>query len=499
MCLKPVTITNPTERIAISGGQPLKLEVPCGKCAECKKAKRLEWHFRTYHECLDCVNKGGFIYYDTLTYAPEYLPMLSHFIELPESVTDFSCFNHTHWRNFLKNLRRQLDYHHKGVKFKYFLTSEYGTDDRYTHRPHYHILFFVFGTIDPYTFSSLVSSCWLYGRTDGLPYKTRTYVADNIFGRDLGINEHHNDYLKVTNYVSKYITKDSTFQETIDNRISLLQEHYDDETLKELRHNIDMFHRQSQGFGISYIHNLNSEEYDYIKKNNACRIKDSEKVVLTIPLPLYYNRKLFFKMLKNSDGKYFWQPTYDGSLHAYDTAIQSIRKTTNRIKSQLANLTDIEQQYINHLLDDRTYEDYAIYLLFYKGRCRDLATDYIQKLNFKYDLLTDNEYNLYDWLYTIHLTKYIHTETPDMYFLRDRDNNTLALPSPDNLFDNEKLIPYYNNLNNITFNENSCFAFRNFDLLTKALNSFTKDVRELKQQTFDFIENQLKKFKTYYE
>lgn len=500
MCLNPIKINPPFKRIAVEGGQPLKIEVPCGKCAECKKAKRLEWHFRTYYECESCVKKGGFIYFDTLTYAPEHLPHLSHFLNIEDKdIADFSCFNNNHWRLFLKNLRRQLYYHHKGVNFKYFLTSEYGLDDRYTHRPHYHILFFVDSKkIHPFEFSKLVSKCWQFGITDGLPHKNPSYVAEHVFGYDLLINQDKNNYLKVSNYVSKYITKDSTFQETLNNRIELLRKHFAESELIPVIRNIGMFHRQSQGFGISYINNLDDEEMEFIKKNNACRIKDSKKVTLVIPIPTYYTRKLFYECLKDDDGCIYWRPTYDGVQHIRRTAINSINKTIKVLTNTINNFSEQQQALISHSLGNRTLEDYAIYKLFYCGRCRELTYDFYKHYHIPINTLTDDEYNLYDWIERILFSKFINTQ-PDIYFFEyDRENDTLYIPSNNDIFDEPITINYSRNLKNFTFNENSCRAFENFDKLTSYIKLCQKLSNNQKQKTFEFIEDLSKKFKVLY-
>ncbi len=501
MCLKPVKIRTPFKKIALQGGQPLTMEVPCGSCAECKKRIRLEWHFRTYHQCEECVSNGGFIYYDTLTYSDEHVPHLSDFVDLSSTkVSDFTCFNSTHWRNFLKNLRRQLNYYYRFVNFKYFLTSEYGTDERYTHRPHYHVLFFVDSKrIDPYDFSKLVSSCWSYGRTDGLPYQTRDYVADNIFGYDLGTNLDNKNYLKVCGYVSKYITKDSSFQDNIYKRLSLLRDIVDEDTFKRVSREISMFHRQSKGFGLSYIKNLDDDERDFIFRNNACRIKDKKKVVLVLPLPLYYKRKLFYDCIKLEDGSLSWIPNYDGVKHAQSGFLKAINTFSNRMCNIYSNSSDDDKRLINRLLGDRTFEDYSVYMLFYRGRCRALDSCNLSSL-FQSTSLTDDEINLYDWLHNILLSRYVHKFDEDRYLFRDVDSDELLIPSYNgDLFrDLYDAVPYSANLKNITFNEDSCIAFKDFDKLTSLIHSITEDDRINKQKTFDFIEDLTKRFKILY-
>ena len=187
MCLNPKKIRNPAKRLSMYGGQPLYFNVPCGNCADCKKKKRLEWRFRAYHHINNIINRGGYVYFDTLTYDEDHVPHLSDFISLDSfvpslieqrngisvGIQDFTCFCHSHWKNFLKNLRRQLDYHYNGCKFDYFLTSEYGTKEGFTHRPHYHILFFVHDSskIHPLDFSKVIKKCWDYGRTDGIDFE----------------------------------------------------------------------------------------------------------------------------------------------------------------------------------------------------------------------------------------------------------------------------------------------------------------------------------------
>ena len=118
--------------------------------------------------------------------------------------------------------------------------------------------------VNPLKFSRLVSKAWYFGRTDGLPYKPTAYVRNNVFASAL-LGDYNTNISRVCGYVSKYITKDSDFQKQIDMRISKLSSALDDsEQLKKLVRNISMFHRQSQGFGISFINNLSPGEYNYI-------------------------------------------------------------------------------------------------------------------------------------------------------------------------------------------------------------------------------------------
>ena len=491
-CLKPIKLRNPTLRIAKCGGTPLYIEVPCGKCAECKKTKRMEWNFRTYHQVTDCVFHGGYVYFDTLTYADEHLPHLSDFLNIKgKNIDDFSCFCCEHWRKFLKLLRIRL-HRAYGAILKYFITSEYGCDERYTHRPHYHLLLFVYpglgrDIIKPYDLSLLVSSCWPYGRTDGLPYQSEAYVKEHIYGYNLG-QQHALDFLPVCAYVSKYITKDSTFQKQLDKRVEVLRKHFDDDTLAPILRNIDMFHRQSQGFGLSYLENLTYDEFQYIFEHSACRIVDESKVVTTISLPLYYKRKLFYDFIKRDD-KYIWQPNKKGCEFIRKKMLSMVSFICSDIYARTYQLSDDDKRYISSLLNGRTIEDFAIYKLFYKGR-------------YKVDITrtADYEANLYDWIERI--VRSLSPYKLDAYNVLsvDKDNDAITFVSQcylDGSLDYQSF-NYSNYVKSHVFNQNSVPCFSRFDELDAFLKSLSSDLNRSKQLKFDYIEVLQKKFKVLY-
>lgn len=61
MCLNPIEIYNPSKYINLHHGDPFKLLVPCGQCADCQKLKYDEWHFRMNFEFKDCLSHGGYV------------------------------------------------------------------------------------------------------------------------------------------------------------------------------------------------------------------------------------------------------------------------------------------------------------------------------------------------------------------------------------------------------------------------------------------------------
>lgn len=500
MCLNKFHIKNPTRRVSLHGGQPAFLDVPCNECAECMEAQRALWRFRSYYEIQQTL-KNGYVYYDTLTYSNEHVPHISRFIDLPDNVSDYMCFDSNDWRGFLKRLRSQLSYHYKGVTFKYFLTSEYGTDERYTHRPHYHILFFVDNSqtdkpLHPFDLSELVSSCWPFGRTDGFPYKTAKYVSENIFGYDVGFGIHNSDadVLKVCNYVSKYITKDSSFQKEINSRLALLRPLLEADDFTALSRNIRQFHRQSQGFGLYYITSLCREEYQFIFDNGACRIKDSDSVVVTIPLPLYYKRKLFYNCNKRNDGTLFWQPNNVGIDYLYNATIRNITKAKKYYTAIYINLDSSFKEYINQLLAGRSLEDFVIYKQCYKNRFREFHSSLS---------LSDNEYNLFDWLKTINESLMVNTAPAGTYVDIDVDADTFSIGSIEDSYNYDT--PLVNDINysfyakQNTFNQNSCSDFCNFDRLDAFFEFTQLHKRSNAQSKFEYFEDLTKKFKLLYE
>lgn len=525
MCLQPISIRNPTKRLVTSGGQLLKMQVQCNHCAECVQQKRNEWYVRTKFEVERTLSVGGYVYYDTLTYDDEHLPKLSHYCDINKyGLRDFSCFDKSHFRLFLKRLRRKMSYHLKVNKnaFRYFITSEYGTDERYTHRPHYHILFFVDCGVSPVTFSRYVSECWTYGRTDGIPYQTSNYVMTHVYS-----NSNNTSFKAVENvcmYVSKYITKNSQFAQKLAQRKSYLRNAIvsyntlnqayisddDEQYICDLCRNIDMFHRQSQGFGASYLNNMTPEKLMFID-NNKVLLKDSNKVVSTYQLPMYYKRKLFYTIKKHADGKRYWELTERGKKHIINSKLASVDRFSLTYMDLVNNCPDdVLKNKLYQYLDGRSMQDYVIYELFYRGRHRHKdSINY--KTNNQKNELSDEEINLFDWL--LFCSRSITPYSVDSNSATSVDEDTCRPRviteseiqkledefcrngHPFAPFSSSRGYKFADYVNRYTFNENSCYEFRNFDHVNTILNLMRKLESETKQSTFDFIEDLKNRYK----
>lgn len=274
-----------------------------------------------------------------------------------------SCFRSIDIRNFLQALAIHLKRHYK-VIFRYFISSEYGTDDRYTHRPHYHCLFFVYGDISPYDFSMLVSKYWKYGRTDGIPYCGYDYlIRHNVVKSD----SLPADYLRVCNYVCKYVQKSCLFDDVLNKRLSAamlviankispddpdswLSTIHAGRVRSKLKREVCQFHRQSQHFGENYLSSLNINE---VMENGVLYMPNQQRLLIPVPIPTYYKRKLFYDLVV-VDGAKTWQLN--------ELGIEYKRRQNKKLVNRLAG---------NFYANSLTYN-----LGFTRSHCLELA-DYV--------------------------------------------------------------------------------------------------------------------------
>lgn len=402
-CLNPISIINPSKYISLSFKDRYLLQVPCGSCAECQKMVSNQWNYRTYYEFADCISNGGFVYYDTLSYDNKHLPHIKELI--PDSDFNYSCFRKKDITDFLKRIRINVERKHF-VKLRYFLSTEYGHDKLYrdyrgrvrrgTNRPHYHVLFFVYGTIDPLDFSRAVSSAWSYGMTDGIPYKTLSYVlSHNVIATNTLEN-----VLRTANYITKYVQKSCEFKETIEKRIIKVMNHFakkfaetgkEDKWLsspaaarirRKLNSMVNQFHRQSLYYGVSAL-----SEIDIAKlfEDGYLVMPHYKNVKVKVAIPTYYKRKLFYRLLE-IDGQKTWQLN--------DLGVQYKKY---RDKKLFDNLTSrLQAACIQYHLD---YDCRALadYILHERGRIKALqpSETFEQKLEqldlFNYITMTDKE------------------------------------------------------------------------------------------------------------
>lgn len=394
MCLKPLHIINKSSNIPAVGGF-IRLQVPCGKCQECKDQKKKDYYVRTFAEYQDLepyVNSGqGFCYFDTLTYNNDNLPKWN----------GIPCFNHEHIKLFLKRLRISLQRKGFDVKnnLRYFICSEFG---EITKRPHYHVLFFLRFPIHVLNFYDEVRKAWEYGFNDRkyskvINGKLKLGAVDRIVNRQNALK-----------YVSGYVVKDDTwlkiFNQKVDDLVAKGAE-IDDKVLRSIQPRFFL----SKDYGKSFLTDLSAKYHfnrDYFEKHGTIQLPDQSYILQDFKIPDYYRRKIYFNLvevpleglenqpMKDKDGnilyytrgsrkgqvkyytKYIWKPNNDFIQYQLDTFGNQIDKLATKYHdiannipcSDMYNNSLSMSQYISGTLGKRTYKDLAIYSFMYRGR-----------------------------------------------------------------------------------------------------------------------------------
>ena len=155
MCFNKLTIENPA-------WDEYKLRsrrfntVRCGRCAECRSLILSEYAFRAQQETLNCTGvdgSKGFVYFNTLTYRPQFVPKVRM-----KNGEFISTWNKAHIRNLFKRVRKFFTYYY-GIDsnlLRYLLTTERGSNRIYVDSkgntrqaqelPHYHCIIWVYSS-----------------------------------------------------------------------------------------------------------------------------------------------------------------------------------------------------------------------------------------------------------------------------------------------------------------------------------------------------------------
>lgn len=365
----------------------------CGKCSGCISRHRSDWRVRSYYEAKDCLNSSqhSFCLFDTLTYSDDYIRKYSYvFPELEiSSDLDHACFSRYDVQTFFKRLRVNLSragYFPEDGALRYILTCEYGSAEKTrgfmnTHRPHYHILFFVRMPISPVDFSRFVSQSWFEGKTDGVRpyddcskcpvrkfcngyciYQSKDYVLrERVISNDSKFNT-----MKCVNYVTKYISKDMYITKKLEDKVrDFFDVRFPDyETNLETRRfyrkfcsQVLPFHLQSLGFGASVLDD--PKERDFIIRENKIHLPTSDSsVVASVAVPRYFDRKLFYDY-KKVDGRVVWSLSDFG-----------IRTKQAHLEHRIRQFMSEFRAYDPKFPSKRLY-DLALYRCVYKGTLSD--------------------------------------------------------------------------------------------------------------------------------
>lgn len=287
MCLNLQTIKNPSYNKTIyaselgsfvtvsnsMASQKEYIQVPCGKCAECKQNYINSILQRAIVESL-----FSYVYFVTLTYDNKHIPCLTINGE------NFYFANYDHLQFCIKRFRNYF-LGKFNRDFRYLAVNEYGDNK---HRPHFHILFFVSKLstdnevtpkeIEKYIFEKL-ADCWsinvgtykfpVYERLftyrckygiDG-KIKSNYYVKFvdssefNSFVNECGNNElliQDDSNIKSIRYLVGYVNKPNKYEEKLECLIDNFKE-IDPVLYRKYRQKLKSQVRFSKGFGCGFI------------------------------------------------------------------------------------------------------------------------------------------------------------------------------------------------------------------------------------------------------
>ena len=357
MCLSPKYITNRTLHYTLF--QPLKLQVPCGKCEECRSANRNEWFTRCYFEWLRNRNST---YFYTLTYNNDNVPRFN----------GFTCFSKRHLQAFLKRLRYVL--YKRKITFKYMICCEYGEK---FNRSHYHMLLFLSREINPYILYHIIEKTWSYGfvnyaknagvvnSSSGIQYVTKYVTKDFMHLRNVILPLSKlvfNRYYKLFHYVCKRrgsyppvcftMNFDGSFSRKILDNCEQSDLDFVQLFLTKMRREVNKFlpfHIQSSKLGSNII---DSCEKDIEK----CFVIDYKGRVQASSLPRYIKRMLWYDVVESetTGKKSRYVLNDEGKKHFLTRISLQVQHDVDAYKDTILNISSCPSELlgyfsVNHL------------------------------------------------------------------------------------------------------------------------------------------------------
>lgn len=388
MCKTPIVLRNPCKNFDDTADR-LFISAPCNHCSECNNNKRFQWQVRVYYQYLECIEKGGFVIFMTMTYDDFHLPLvkvdkkmiykrdnegsietclvenngsIKEVSDIVEDSVVMSCFSKKDIQDFTKAVNTDVKRLYPCTEFKYFVSSEYGDDKLYvsrrgikskgTHRPHYHGLFFFTGEIPFEEAKRILSRHWkgelkrqplrdkncrpLYDehgriKTECKLLGTHRGLIDFTSRKGVITEKGRVDGVGAIGYVCKYVQKDLNNDEILRKHL----EHFahgdfcfGDAKPRELL----PFNMQSAGMGMYVVDYTNFHSPGLIEQGK-CKFpmyKQGSKEIeyQVIDLPLYVERKVFCYDQKETPNR------------AYIYNEEGIKMLTNRAVAKRQNLVD---------------------------------------------------------------------------------------------------------------------------------------------------------------
>lgn len=210
------------------------IEIPCGKCFECLKARGREWKVRCYEELIE--SRAATFFTGTIT--DDRIKYITEKYKIEKD--DVNTIITKELRLFLERIRKK----HKDIRIKHWCVTERG--HRGTERIHIHGLFFT-NDLTTWQLNKLLYDNWTAGYS--------------FYGKYVS--------LKTVNYIVKYLTKHDTIHPDFRGKMLV-----------------------SPGLGRHYLDNERVKEIHRYRGENTNRsytLNNGKK----IPLPKYYCDKLY--------------------------------------------------------------------------------------------------------------------------------------------------------------------------------------------------------------
>lgn len=136
------------------------IKIDCRHCLNCLIKRTSQIEFLAKRELVDNYLSGKSASFVTLTYDDNHLPTTKD---------GFTTLRREDVQKFIKNMRRQMEYHKSVIPFKYIYCGEYGDgthakkDGISTARSHYHIIFI---GLSPEQIKKYTRKLWKFGLCD---------------------------------------------------------------------------------------------------------------------------------------------------------------------------------------------------------------------------------------------------------------------------------------------------------------------------------------------
>lgn len=271
MCTQPIYIRNPykdrKKLISYQGSvytapsvlysHEDKIQVPCGKCAECRNT-----YFQSIFQRAVVESMSSYMYFVTLTYDNKHIPSVN------VGGTTFYYADYTHIQLMIKRLRNNNIIYDR--EWRYLCVNEYGDSKL---RPHFHLIFFVSkldtdDPLTPYTIEHLLFKNIAPNFSKNVGSKKRpkyeqlfTYrtswrngeFRSNYFVKyvDLGYrNTMTETTYKTINYLIGYVNKPQKVDKLLD---KILSSYSDPLFVQRVRSKLRSQVRYSKGFGCGFV------------------------------------------------------------------------------------------------------------------------------------------------------------------------------------------------------------------------------------------------------